>query len=110
MSTCVIRIEQDEHSVTGFDMGAHGFDNRWIGRTAFDERYERSQKMLLNRVAVMRANFNVHAHNTSLFQRLAEAGIKDQRATVSNTGFNNHIWLEFKNHFLNAQHILRQLN
>src|SRR5215217_6481011 len=66
--------------------------------------------MSLDGFPVVRANLYVYAYDPSLLHRLAQAGVKDERAAVRHSCFDNHVRLYRKQNLLDANHVFGQLN
>src|SRR2546421_12482365 len=57
----------------------------------------------------MGTNFDVYTDHPASSHGLTQTAIKNERATVRDAGFDNHVRLDLIDYFLQAQHILRKL-
>src|SRR5215470_10221458 len=66
--------------------------------------------MSFDSLAVVGTNLDIDSNHTAMAHRLTQRGIENQRSTVCNAGFDDHVGLDTVDDLLRANHVLWKLN
>ena len=81
-----------------------------VGRASLAQRNQRRERMRFDGRAVGRADLNIDAYHPSFAHGLAEGRVKDERSTMRDARFDNHVGLHGPKNLLGPDHVLGQLD